>query len=61
MSDPNAPVNLNCARKDRARAEAKVQADANAARHGRTKAERVLEAARQEKARRHLDQHRFEE
>ncbi len=55
------PVNLNRARKERARMQAKAEADANAARHGRTKAERVLEAARQEQARRRLDAHRFEE
>ncbi|MCC7321728.1 MAG: DUF4169 family protein [Rubellimicrobium sp.] len=55
------PVNLNQFRKERARAEKKAQADANALKSGRTKAERLLEAARAEKARRHLDQHRFEE
>jgi hypothetical protein len=54
-------VNLNRARKDRARAEAKALADANAARHGRTKAERVLEALQSERARKILDQHRLSE
>ena len=55
------PVNLNKARKARARAEDKVRADANAARHGRTKAQRLLDAARAEKAKAHLDQHKFED
>ena len=58
---PQAPVNLNRARKERARAKARAQADANAAKHGRTKAERILAATREEQARRRLDQHRFEE
>lgn len=55
------PVNLNRARKERARERARAQADANAVKHGRTKAERVLEATRAEHARRQLDAHRFEE
>ena len=52
------PVNLKAARKARARAEAKVAADANAAKFGRTKAERDREAAQADKARRDLDGHR---
>jgi phage protein D len=59
--DPTAPVNLNRARKEKARAEAKARADANAAKFGRTKAERVLAATRADKARRLLDQHRRDE
>jgi hypothetical protein len=55
------PVNLNKARKARDRAAEKAQADANALRHGRTKAERLLEAAQAEKAKRALDQAKFEE
>ena len=55
------PVNLNKARKTRDRAAEKAQADANALKHGRTKAERLLEAAQAEKARRALDQAKFEE
>lgn len=55
------PVNLNKARKARDRAAEKAQADANALKHGRTKAERLLEAAQAEKARRALDQAKFEE
>jgi hypothetical protein len=54
-------VNLNRARKERERAEAKRQADANAAKHGRTKAQRLLEATQAEKARRALDGQKFEE
>ncbi len=55
------PVNLNRVRKERLREERKARADANAAKFGRTKAERVLEATREAKARRHLDGHLFEE
>lgn len=54
-------VNLNRARKARDRAAEKAEADANAARHGRTKAQRLLEAAQAEKAKRVLDQAKFEE
>ena len=54
-------VNLNRARKALDRAKEKAQADANAAKHGRTKAERLLEAAQAEKARRALDGAKFEE
>ncbi len=54
-------TNLNKARKARDRAEEKAQADANALKHGRTKAERLLEAAQAEKARRALDGAKFEE
>lgn len=59
MSD--APVNLNRARKERSRARAKAQADVNAVKFGRSKAERVLDATREDKARHQLDQHQFEE
>ncbi|MFT5868404.1 MAG: hypothetical protein ACI8TF_000507 [Paracoccaceae bacterium] len=58
MSDP---VNLNHIRKDRTRADEKQQADANALRHGLTKAQRLLEAAKDEKARKLLDQHHFDD
>lgn len=54
-------VNLNKARKARDRAEEKAQADANALKHGRTKAQRLLEATQAEKARRALDGAKFEE
>jgi hypothetical protein len=39
-------VNLRQARKGKARAEARAQADANAAKFGRTKAQKAVEAAR---------------
>jgi phage protein D len=59
--DRSKVVNLNKARKARDRAEEKAQADANALRHGRTKAQRLLEATQADKARRTLDQSKFEE
>lgn len=54
-------VNLNRARKTLARDEAKVQADANAVKFGRTKAARIVEAAQSEMARKMLDQHEMNE
>ncbi|MAN15235.1 MAG: DUF4169 domain-containing protein [Dinoroseobacter sp.] len=56
-----APVNLNRARKEKARAEKKARADENAARFGRTKAERMLDEARARKAARELDGAKREE
>lgn len=53
----NGPINLNRARKDRARADAKRQADENAVKHGRSKAEREAVAAQVELAQRRLDGH----
>jgi len=49
------PVNLNQARKARARAEAKTTAAENRVKFGRTKAEKSLADARREKAARALD------
>ena len=54
-------VHLNRARKALDRAKEKAQADANAAKHGRTKAQRLLEAAQAEKARRAHDHAKFED
>ncbi len=54
-------VNLNKVRKDRERTAKKTEADQNALRFGRTKAERLAEAAREAKLRTHLDQQRFED
>lgn len=51
------PVNLNRFRKEKARAEKKARADRNAAQFGQSKAEKELERARQDKARRDLDGH----
>lgn len=50
-------VNLRAKRKEAARKAARAQGDANAARFGRSKAERDLQAARDEKARKALDGH----
>ena len=51
-------VNLRQAKKQAARKAARATADANAARVGRSKAEREVEKARAEKALRDLDGHR---
>ena len=51
-------VNLRTAKKQAARKAARAAGDAQAAKHGRTKAERALERARAEKAARDLDGHR---
>jgi len=53
-------VNLRRVKKRREAAMKRAQADANAARFGRTRAERELEAARQEQARAVLEGHRRE-
>jgi hypothetical protein len=53
-------INLNTARKDRNRATEKARADENAVKHGRTKAQRLLETMQAEKARKTLDQAKFE-
>ena len=55
------PVNLNHARKARSRAEAKAQADENAVRFGRTKAQKVLEATQKAQANARLSQLKFED
>ena len=57
----NTPINLNKVRKARDRAADKAEADANAVKHGRSKAERMLDAARADKARTALDQAKFDE
>ena len=51
-------VNLRTAKKQAARKAARSVADANAAKHGRTRAERELEKTRAEKAARELDGHK---
>lgn len=48
-------VNLRAARKSKDRLAARAKADANAAKFGRSKAEKDLQAAKAEKARRDLD------
>jgi len=54
-------VNLRLARKRKLRAQSAAEADANRAKHGRTKAERREETARREAAERALDGHKREE
>lgn len=49
------PVNLNKARKVRARADAQAKAAQNRVKFGRTKAEKTLAEARADKARKDLD------
>ncbi|TCP61285.1 uncharacterized protein DUF4169 [Rhodovulum bhavnagarense] len=51
-------VNLRAARKARARAEKRAKGDENAAKHGRTKAQRAREEADATRARSQLDAHR---
>ncbi len=53
-------VNLNKARKSRARDEARKQADANAIKFGLTKAEKDKDRAEADKATRDLDGHKRE-
>lgn len=48
-------INLRAARKAKDRAKARAQGDENAVKFGRTKAEKDLENARADKARRDLD------
>lgn len=55
------PVNLNQARKAKTRAEVKAKADENAVRFGRTKAQKVLEAAQNNQARDRLTQLKFDD
>ena len=54
-------INLNKARKQKARAAKREQADQNAARHGRSKADRALDAARSDKALQDHEAHRRDE
>jgi len=54
-------VNLRTARKQAERDKARAEASANAAKHGQSKAARVLAAARDDKARAMLDAHRLDE
>lgn len=53
------PINLNRARKDRARKEKKAKADANAAKYGRTKAEKQAQDTVSSKSDRALDGHKL--
>lgn len=51
-------VNLNRFRKDKARSDKRAEADSNAVKFGRTKAEKRKRDAELAKAERHLDQHK---
>ena len=55
------PINLRRWRKRRARDEARAEGDANAARHGRSGAERHRDDAEADRARRILDGHRVDD
>ena len=44
------PVNLNQVRKEKERAQKKARADLNAVKHGRTKAQRLLDTAQSDQA-----------
>jgi hypothetical protein len=57
MTDPKV-VNLNKARKARAKVQARATADENVLRFGRTKSQREAQDAAREKAARTLDAHR---
>jgi hypothetical protein len=54
------PINLNKARKARARSVKAQAADENRAKYGRTKAERTLEETRSEKLARLTEGHRLD-
>jgi hypothetical protein len=54
------PVNLNKARKEKARERSRGDADANAAKFGRSKEQKALQAKRAELLKKALDAHRRE-
>lgn len=54
-------INLRAARKTAARDAARREGDTNAAKFGRSKAEKLAERDAQDRAARHLDQHRRED
>jgi len=53
------PVSLNRVRKQKARTAKRVRADENAAKFGRSKAEKARDRAQSAKADAHLDDHRL--
>lgn len=55
------PVNLNKVRKAKKKEDEKRQADQNAVKFGRSKAQRLLDAAQNKKARERLAQLKFED
>ncbi|WP_347266216.1 DUF4169 family protein [Paracoccus sp. (in: a-proteobacteria)] len=60
MADSGKIINLRAARKSAARDSARKQGDQNAAKFGRSKAEKLAETDAAARAARHLDQHRRE-
>ena len=52
------PINLNKARKAKAKADAKARADENAVRFGRTKAQKTLEKTKAKHAEDVMDRHK---
>ena len=52
------PINLNKVRKERAKTAKRQQADENAAKFGRTKAERARDEAQSKRTAEHIDAHR---
>lgn len=52
------PINLNQARKTRAKADAKATASQNRVKHGRTGAQKAVDRAEADKATARLDAHR---
>ena len=59
-TDADRPISLAKARKARDRARKAAEADSNAAKFGRTKAQKLREAADKDRARRQLDGHRID-
>ena len=55
------PVNLNRFRKQKARAEKKARADANAVKFGRSKAEKQLDCSRRTQDEKRLDGHKSDD
>jgi len=55
------PINLNRFRKQQARVKKRAQADENAVKFGRTKAEKQREKTEAERASRHIDGHKRDE
>lgn len=55
------PINLNRFRKQKAREDARRRGDENAAKFGRSKAQRDAEDDAASRSARHLDQHRRED
>lgn len=58
---PNNIIGLGKARKAREKDARKAQADENALKFGRTKAQKILEVTQSEKAKKMLDRHQIDE